>query len=76
MTGPIIPAEQWPELALIDGQANVLSSSEQCSEAVSKGEVLVTVSGFTGSGKSAVAGEIEILCKALGSYRAEGVGNG
>ncbi len=30
------------------------------------GEVLVTVSGLTGSGKSAVAGEIEILCKALG----------
>jgi hypothetical protein len=30
------------------------------------GEVLVTVSGLTGSGKSGVAGEIEILCKALG----------
>jgi|GEM_PF-1654776 len=31
-----------------------------------EGEVLVEVSGLTGSGKSAVAGEIEILCKALG----------
>lgn len=30
------------------------------------GEVLVEVSGLTGSGKSAIAGEIEILCKALG----------
>ncbi|QDY50450.1 hypothetical protein [Stenotrophomonas maltophilia] len=30
------------------------------------GEVLVQVSGLTGSGKSAIAGEIEILCKALG----------
>lgn len=33
---------------------------------VEQGEVLVTVSGFTGCGKSAVAGEIEILCRALG----------
>ena len=33
---------------------------------VGRGEVLVTVSGFTGSGKSAIAGEIEILCRALG----------
>ncbi|MCO7458446.1 hypothetical protein [Stenotrophomonas maltophilia] len=30
------------------------------------GEVLVEVSGLTGSGKSAIAGEIEILCRALG----------
>jgi len=30
------------------------------------GEVYVEVSGLTGSGKSGVAGEIEILCKALG----------
>ena len=35
-------------------------------QAVEQGEVLVTVSGFTGSGKSAIAGEIEILCRALG----------
>ena len=31
-----------------------------------RGEVLVTVSGFTSSGKSAIAGEIEIMCRALG----------
>lgn len=31
-----------------------------------KGEVLVTVSGFTGCGKSAVAGEIEIALLAIG----------
>lgn len=35
-------------------------------QAVEQGEVLVTVSGFTGSGKSAIAGEIEIMCRALG----------
>ena len=31
-----------------------------------KGEVLVGVSGFTGCGKSAIAGEIEIAMKAIG----------
>ena len=31
-----------------------------------RGEVLVTVSGLTGSGKSAIAGEIEIALKAIG----------
>ena len=35
-------------------------------QAVEQGEVLVTVSGFTGCGKSAIAGEIEIMCRALG----------
>lgn len=35
-------------------------------QSVGQGEVLVTVAGLTGSGKSAVCGEIEILCKALG----------
>jgi len=43
-----------------------LDSPKGGSEAPTDGEVLVTVSGLTGSGKSAVAGEIEILCKALG----------
>ena len=33
---------------------------------VQNGEVLVTVTGLTGSGKSAIAGEIEIMCQALG----------
>ncbi|HGV4656188.1 TPA: ead/Ea22-like family protein [Klebsiella pneumoniae] len=31
-----------------------------------QGEVLVTVAGFTGCGKSAIAGEIEIAMKAIG----------
>ncbi|MBJ9162342.1 ead/Ea22-like family protein [Citrobacter farmeri] len=31
-----------------------------------KGEVLVTISGFTGCGKSAIAGEIEIAMRAIG----------
>jgi Mrp family chromosome partitioning ATPase len=48
------------ERALID------ASPKGGSDVQMVGEVLVTVSGFTGSGKSAVAGEIEILCKALG----------
>lgn len=33
---------------------------------VKDGEVLVTVAGYTGSGKSAIAGEIEITMKAIG----------
>lgn len=52
-----------------------LASAQQAVQAVQavqaavpavRGEVLVTVSGFTGSGKSAIAGEIEIMCRALG----------
>lgn len=45
--------------------SNLLYTAPQA-QAVERGEVLVTVSGFTGSGKSAIAGEIEILCRALG----------
>ena len=33
---------------------------------VKQGEVLVTVAGFTGCGKSAIAGEIELAMKAIG----------
>ncbi|HHS9878105.1 TPA: ead/Ea22-like family protein [Klebsiella aerogenes] len=33
---------------------------------VKQGEVLVTVAGFTGCGKSAIAGEIEIAMRAIG----------
>ncbi|MFL0033154.1 hypothetical protein ACJEP6_23770 [Klebsiella pneumoniae] len=36
------------------------------SRTVKQGEVLVTVAGFTGCGKSAIAGEIEIAMKAIG----------
>lgn len=42
------------------------AATGRTAQAVDRGEVLVTVSGFTGSGKSAVAGEIEIMCRALG----------
>lgn len=38
----------------------------QAAVPVERGEVLVAVCGFTGSGKSAIAGEIEIMCRALG----------
>ncbi|EOI2370518.1 ead/Ea22-like family protein [Klebsiella aerogenes] len=36
------------------------------SRTVKQGEVLVTVAGFTGCGKSAIAGEIEIAMRAIG----------
>lgn len=41
-------------------------AAEQQLQKPEKGEVLVTVSGFTGCGKSAVAGEIEIALCAIG----------
>lgn len=47
-----------PDLPPIDG--------ESCTVTVKQGEVLVTVAGFTGCGKSAIAGEIEIAMKAIG----------
>lgn len=51
---------------LLDPACRAIESLEPQAQAVERGEVLVTVSGFTGSGKSAIAGEIEILCRALG----------
>lgn len=59
--------ESWREIA-----AELLVAKERISElesrtvTVKKGEVLVTVSGFTGCGKSAIAGEIEIAMRAIG----------
>ncbi|HHY0746788.1 TPA: ead/Ea22-like family protein [Klebsiella pneumoniae] len=44
----------------------LLSSLESLTVTVKQGEVLVTVAGFTGCGKSAIAGEIEIAMKAIG----------
>lgn len=44
----------------------LLSSLESRTVTVKQGEVLVTVAGFTGCGKSAIAGEIEIAMKAIG----------
>ena len=48
--------------------AVLLHKSEQEAREIkpAKGEVLVVVSGFTGCGKSAIAGEIEIAMKAIG----------
>ena len=47
-------------------QNEIDAAAPQAAVPVVRGEVLVTVSGFTGSGKSAIAGEIEIMCRALG----------
>ncbi|ATM92204.1 ead/Ea22-like family protein [Klebsiella aerogenes] len=44
----------------------LLSSLESRTVTVKQDEVLVTVAGFTGCGKSAIAGEIEIAMKAIG----------
>ena len=52
--------------ALRSRRALLAEVSAPAALAVERGEVLVTVSGFTGSGKSAIAGEIEIMCRALG----------
>lgn len=43
-----------------------IAGLESCTVTVKQGEVLVTVAGFTGCGKSAIAGEIEIAMKAIG----------
>ncbi|EQB1793633.1 hypothetical protein ACYCW3_005662 [Klebsiella quasipneumoniae] len=43
-----------------------IAELESRTVAVKQGEVLVTVAGFTGCGKSAIAGEIEIAMKAIG----------
>ncbi|MEH4265876.1 ead/Ea22-like family protein [Klebsiella aerogenes] len=47
-----------PDLPPLDGEPRTVT--------VKQGEVLVTVAGFTGCGKSAIAGEIEIAMKAIG----------
>lgn len=58
---------------IIQKEVKAKREAEQCiaelesrTVTVKQGEVLVTVSGFTGSGKSAIAGEIEIAMKAIG----------
>ncbi|MDE8937448.1 ead/Ea22-like family protein [Klebsiella pneumoniae] len=43
-----------------------IAEMESRTVTVKQGEVLVTVAGFTGCGKSAIAGEIEIAMKAIG----------
>ncbi len=47
-------------------QADRIAELESRTVTVKQGEVLVTVAGFTGCGKSAIAGEIEIAMKAIG----------
>ena len=56
-------------LALLDeleAAEKRIAESEAREIKPAKGEVLVVVSGFTGCGKSAIAGEIEIAMKAIG----------
>lgn len=52
--------------ALIEAAENRIAELEAREIKQAKGEVLVVVSGFTGCGKSAIAGEIEIAMKAIG----------
>jgi adenylylsulfate kinase-like enzyme len=44
----------------------IANTLESIASTVGRGEVLVTVAGFTGCGKGAIAGEIEIALKAIG----------
>ncbi|WP_407324810.1 ead/Ea22-like family protein [Klebsiella variicola] len=53
---------KWLPLTLAGG----IPELESRTVTVKQGEVLVTVAGFTGCGKSAIAGEIEIAMKAIG----------
>ncbi|EHJ2891922.1 hypothetical protein J9O17_004472 [Salmonella enterica] len=51
---------------LLDAAEKRIAELEAREIKPAKGEVLVVVSGFTGCGKSAIAGEIEIAMKAIG----------
>ena len=59
-------AQAAPAAVAVPDELRALLATGGQAQAVERSEVLVTVSGFTGSGKSAIAGEIEILCRALG----------
>ena len=50
----------------VTAQRQRIAGLESRTVTVKQGEVLVTVAGFTGCGKSAIAGEIEIAMKAIG----------
>lgn len=52
--------------AKLEAAGNRIAELEAREIKPAKGEVLVVVSGFTGCGKSAIAGEIEIAMKAIG----------
>lgn len=60
-----LQAERIERVALAE-KVKAMEADARPVRKVNPGEVLVEVHGLTGSGKSAVAGEIEILCKALG----------
>lgn len=53
-------------VAALESAENRIAELEAREIKPAKGEVLVVVSGFTGCGKSAIAGEIEIAMKAIG----------
>lgn len=56
---------EYYEGVIVDGSKRI-AELEAREIKPAKGEVLVVVSGFTGCGKSAIAGEIEIAMKAIG----------
>ncbi|WKI59970.1 ead/Ea22-like family protein [Klebsiella pneumoniae] len=72
----IATLNQWYELSSPDNILALVEALEKAQQRISQlesrtvtvkqGEVLVTVAGFTGCGKSAIAGEIEIAMKAIG----------
>ncbi len=64
--GSRVGADANKHFADASKSAPLAGVSAPAAQAVERGEVLVTVSGFTGCGKSALAGEIEIMCRALG----------
>ncbi len=57
-------SEQW--FLELQQAKNRIAELEAREIKPAKGEVLVVISGFTGCGKSAIAGEIEIAMKAIG----------
>lgn len=69
-------SDNWQDLATPEAMLALLDEREADKKRIAeleareikpaKGEVLVVVSGFTGCGKSAIAGEIEIAMKAIG----------
>ncbi|HDY9384432.1 TPA: ead/Ea22-like family protein [Klebsiella pneumoniae] len=61
----IAAQREYYEGVIADGGKRI-AELESRTVTVKQGEVLVTVAGFTGCGKSAIAGEIEIAMKAIG----------
>ncbi|MEH4266497.1 ead/Ea22-like family protein [Klebsiella aerogenes] len=59
-------AEREKDIAELDAARQRIAELESRTVTVKHGEVLVTVAGFTGCGKSAIAGEIEIAMRAIG----------